>query len=632
MKKFFTLLTLLVGLCTGAWGADATPTYTQPTTILDLKADGLTTTLSSYTWSSNKSNISQAYSLNDDYLIFPLHILGKTIANNASLTWAVQENSGGNADDGAWTASGIFPASTTFYSTAERQTAKLTTTRMVAVKVTSCSEAYLYAAANCILNVYEVTSTEVAYNTLTKAGTATTSSEGIISVKGLDASKTYIVQATGSTGSNAKGYAIGLKRQDSNEPTVSANTVLITEDATDAGEISYTVDAKGTSGMVTASTEADWITLGAVDAVNNKVPFTATANSTSVSRSATVTLTYTYNTSETVTKDVTVTQGANAKGKSIIKVTLNGGTSATVTGAIGGTADVNVQSDNKFGSGHYAGFTLAGGNTFHIGDIINVNITTAASGSGSIAIYDTDKSTILYDTEVKGSVGNNKFVLPAACNGKSTLYICRTSSNGWNAFVNFIEVSRPASGTISASGWNTFSCSSKLDLSTITNGKAYVATATSGSNVTLTECTGIVAAGTGLMIKGTTDDIFTIQITDDDVTYTGENLLVGLPTGGTVAKNNNNYVFGWSDPASPGFYLVNATEPVLGAGKAYLQTTAALGARLYINFEDENVTGIQSIENEKSTIDNAVYDLSGRRVAQPTKGLYIVNGKKVVIK
>lgn len=185
---------------------------------------------------------------------------------------------------------------------------------------------------------------------------------------------TKFVAFKSSEGSTHKLSSIHIFYYESNVPTVSASTVLITEDATDAGEISYTVDAKGTSGTVTASTVADWITLGAVDEVNNKVPFTATANSNSVSRSATVTLTYTYNTSETVTKDVTVTQGADVKGGgSFIIVTLNGGTSATVTGTIGGTADVNVQSDKKFGSGHYAGFTLAGGNTFHTGDIINVN-------------------------------------------------------------------------------------------------------------------------------------------------------------------------------------------------------------------------------------------------------------------
>ncbi len=44
-------------------------------------------------------------------------------------------------------------------------------------------------------------------------------------------------------------------------------------------------------------------------------------------------------------------------------------------------------------------------------------------------------------------------------------------------------------------------------------------------------------------------------------------------------------------------------------------------------------TGIKTVENRESmTKDAAVYDLMGRKVAQPAKGLYIVNGKKVVMK
>jgi len=50
----------------------------------------------------------------------------------------------------------------------------------------------------------------------------------------------------------------------------------------------------------------------------------------------------------------------------------------------------------------------------------------------------------------------------------------------------------------------------------------------------------------------------------------------------------------------------------------------------YLGFSDD-ATGIHSIDNGQLTIDN-VYDLSGRRVAQPSKGLYIINGKKVVLK
>lgn len=57
------------------------------------------------------------------------------------------------------------------------------------------------------------------------------------------------------------------------------------------------------------------------------------------------------------------------------------------------------------------------------------------------------------------------------------------------------------------------------------------------------------------------------------------------------------------------------------------------GAPIMTTFDDgSGTTGIRSIDNGQLTIDNVFYDLSGRRVENPTKGIYIVNGKKVVIK
>lgn len=51
------------------------------------------------------------------------------------------------------------------------------------------------------------------------------------------------------------------------------------------------------------------------------------------------------------------------------------------------------------------------------------------------------------------------------------------------------------------------------------------------------------------------------------------------------------------------------------------------------DFNLDVVTGINSIDNGKWTIDNSeVYNLAGQRVVKPTKGLYIQNGKKIVIK
>ena len=69
---------------------------------------------------------------------------------------------------------------------------------------------------------------------------------------------------------------------------------------------------------------------------------------------------------------------------------------------------------------------------------------------------------------------------------------------------------------------------------------------------------------------------------------------------------------------------------VIPMGKAYL-TIAGGNARDFIGLFDDDVTGINEIEAAK-TNDEGYFNLAGQRVAQPTKGLYIVNGKKVVIK
>ena len=69
----------------------------------------------------------------------------------------------------------------------------------------------------------------------------------------------------------------------------------------------------------------------------------------------------------------------------------------------------------------------------------------------------------------------------------------------------------------------------------------------------------------------------------------------------------------------------------IAANKAYLAVPKAeANARNGFTFDDE-ATGISQIENGKLKIENC-YDLQGRKVSKPGKGLYIVNGKKVVIK
>ena len=202
----------------------------------------------------------------------------------------------------------------------------------------------------------------------------------------------------------------------------------------------------------------------------------------------------------------------------------------------------------------------------------------------------------------------------------------------------FTPMPTEVSGTITASGYNTYSSNYPLDLSTITGATAYVATSVTDGKVVLEKCEGKVPAATGLFIAGTAGATFTIGTTSDATTAPAANLLVGAPNGTTVNKaadGEYNYVFGWTDATNPGFYLVNDVAASLPSFKAYLHTTSALTApseaRLGLIFSDE-ATGINTIDHSSLTIDSSVFDLQGRHVAQPTKGLYIVNGKKVVIK
>ena len=81
------------------------------------------------------------------------------------------------------------------------------------------------------------------------------------------------------------------------------------------------------------------------------------------------------------------------------------------------------------------------------------------------------------------------------------------------------------------------------------------------------------------------------------------------------------------------------TSGVIAAGKAYLPYDNITGGNpftdaapaLTIIFGGET-TGIENTVKREEIKDKSFFNLAGQRVAQPTQGLYIVNGKKVVLK
>ena len=95
-----------------------------------------------------------------------------------------------------------------------------------------------------------------------------------------------------------------------------------------------------------------------------------------------------------------------------------------------------------------------------------------------------------------------------------------------------------------------------------------------------------------------------------------------------VTADGTQYVLAKPDGKEIGFYKA-ASGTTIAAGKAYLVSPS--GAPCFVFNFDGSATGIEAVEAAKS-FDGAFYNLAGQRVSQPTRGLYIVNGKKVVIK
>ena len=66
------------------------------------------------------------------------------------------------------------------------------------------------------------------------------------------------------------------------------------------------------------------------------------------------------------------------------------------------------------------------------------------------------------------------------------------------------------------------------------------------------------------------------------------------------------------------------------ANKAYLPASAVPAGARFLSFDFGNETAIENIEGAENAANTVIYDLSGRRVQKAQKGLYIVNGVKVI--
>ena len=251
---------------------------------------------------------------------------------------------------------------------------------------------------------------------------------------------------------------------------------------------------------------------------------------------------------------------------------------------------------------------------------LTVNGTKYGDGTMSSAVNDVTTTV---------SVGAGDVVLSGELKGDGSVQYLRYYTIIFKPIVT---------ATVGSYGYASFSSVYDLDFTDVEGLTAYKAASCDGSTVTLEEVTGKVKAGDGLVIKGTAGSYEIVATTGASTIYDAPGTINMFGCDGswsTVSKagSGTNFVLSVQGGKVVFAPVIN-TDASLSAGQAGLwaNVDVSLARTMIMVFGDDETTKIESLTPALSEGEGAFYDLQGRRVAQPTKGLYIVNGHKVVIK
>ena len=289
---------------------------------------------------------------------------------------------------------------------------------------------------------------------------------------------------------------------------------------------------------------------------------------------------------------------------------IGGVNSSDTNGAHFAMVTNNAPSDisaatKTYGSGSYTGITVYDNALYY---------------KGQYYWYDADLVILEDGGEENGSrIASNQYSTVAAT--RNVVLAGRTlQAGGWNTFCAPFEISSAQIESVFGSGAKVRTLSSSslsndeltlnfAEATTIEAGKPYlVKVASTVANPLFNDVA---------IVDGTT------TIETDEVNF----VPVMNPTELTAGDKSVLFIKGGNTLTYP-----TATANMNGF-RAYFQLLNANNARSFnMNFDDgETATGIIELTNTNSTnATNSYYDLQGRKVANPTKGLYIVNGKKIV--
>ena len=145
-----------------------------------------------------------------------------------------------------------------------------------------------------------------------------------------------------------------------------------------------------------------------------------------------------------------------------------------------------------------------------------------------------------------------------------------------------------------------------------------------GTKLVLTELNAIIPAGTGVVLRTKSEaGTYNFGITTSDLPNDENNVLKG----DVFSQVNDGLYYSLANVSGVAFYKYTGKN--LTGFRARI-SGEEVGTTQPLTFSFRNTTGIEEVTSAFQS--NEIYDLSGRRVTSPVKGLYIVNGKKVFIK
>lgn len=204
-----------------------------------------------------------------------------------------------------------------------------------------------------------------------------------------------------------------------------------------------------------------------------------------------------------------------------------------------------------------------------------------------------------------------------------------------------------ATFTLGTAGFSTFCPTTTV---TIPTGlKAYILNSCNGTTTTWGEISSTIPAFAGVLLvgEGGTDYTFypknsdgviatgpTSDWYDNNNATTRHNILVGTYENTSIPAStvSTSYYGLVKNTSTFGLVTANVT---MAAGLAYFSVEGSNNAReIKLNFNDSETTSISEecrVKSEESAA-ASVFNLAGQLITQPSKGLYIVNGKKVIVK